>query len=219
MTFKRIPWNIAICDWNGTLLNDLELVYGSLKNIFKYFEKVPPSLETYQNEITADFLSFYRKHGIPADAEPELLNSIRKKYFKENDGNITLTDGAVELLETFLRFDLKIGIVSGEAKGYLRDERLKQFGIEKCFDFVHDGVSDKMGKFKELVKILEVNPKTIFYIDDSFDGIAAAKNAGITTFGFTHEGSYNSEEKIKAAKPDYIIKSLLEIIPIISKIE
>lgn len=213
---KRIPWNIAICDWNGTLLDDLPLVYGSVQNIFNYFGKTPPSLETYQREITADFLKFYKQHGIPVDTESETLNAIRKKYFKENGENVALTDGAQKLLEVFLGLDLKIGIVSGEVRGYLQDTRLKQFGIEKYFDYVYDGVSNKMEKFKELVKILEVDPKTIFYIDDSYDGVAAAKSAGITTFGFVHKGSYNSEEKIRSAKPDYVIKSLLEIIPIIS---
>lgn len=213
---RRIPWNVAICDWNGTLLDDLPLVYGSVRNIFKSFGKTPPSLETYQSEITADFLKFYKEHGIPVDTDLETLNTIRKKYFKENNKNVALTNGVLELLSLFLGLDLKIGIVSGEARGYLQDTRLKQFGIEKYFDFVFDGISNKMEKFKELVKILEVDPKTIFYIDDSYDGVAAAKNSGITTFGFIHKGSYNSEEKIRSAKPDYIIGNLLEIIPIIS---
>lgn len=213
---RRIPWNVAICDWNGTLLDDLPLVYGSVQNIFRSFGKIPPSLETYQKEITADFMKFYKTHGIPIDTESETLNAIRKKYFRENGERVTLTDGAQKLLEIFLGLDLKIGIVSGEAQGYLQDTRLKQFHIEKYFDFVFDGVSDKMGKFKELLKILEIGPRTIFYVDDSYDGIVAAKSAGITTFGFIHKGSYNSEEKIRAANPDYIIKSLLEIIPIIS---
>lgn len=213
---RRIPWNVAICDWNGTLLDDLPLVYGSVQDIFNQFGKTPPSLETYQQEITADFMKFYKTYGIPVDTETEALNAIRKKYFKENGENIALTDGAQELLEVFLGFDLKIGIVSGEAQGYLQDTRLRQFGIEKYFDFVFDGISNKMEKFKELLKILEIGPKTIFYIDDSFDGVVAAKSAGITTFGFIHKGSYNSEEKIRAANPDYIIRNLLEIIPIIS---
>jgi len=213
---RRIPWNVAICDWNGTLLNDLPLVYGSVQKIFKSFGKTPPSLETYQKEITADFMKFYKAHGIPVDTQSETLNTIRKKYFKENGKNVALTNGAQELLEVFLGLDLKIGIVSGEARGYLQDTRLKQFHLEKYFDFVFDGVSDKTEKFKEVVKILEIDPGTIFYIDDSYDGISAAKNAGIVTFGFIHNGSYNSEEKIRSAKPDHIIKSLLEIIPIIS---
>ncbi|MEW6616911.1 MAG: HAD family hydrolase [Patescibacteria group bacterium] len=213
---KRIPWNVAICDWNGTLLDDLPLVYGSVQNIFRSFGKTPPSLETYQKEITADFMKFYKAHGIPVDTESETLNAIRKEYFKKNNGSITLTNGARELLSLFLGLDLKIGIVSGEARGYLQGTRLKQFGIEKYFDFVFDGISDKMEKFKEVVKILETDPKTMFYIDDSFDGVTAAKSAGITTFGFVHKGSYNSKEKIIAAKPDYIVENLLEIIPIIS---
>jgi len=213
---KRIPWEIAVCDWNGTLLDDLELVYGSVKNIFNHFGKTSPSLETYQNEITADFLSFYKRHGIPAGADQELLNSIRKKYFGENGGNVKLSSSAQEFLETLLRLDLKIGIVSGEANGYLQDTRLKQFNVKRYFDFVYDGVSDKAKKFKELLGVFEVNPKTIFYVDDSFDGIAAAKSAGITTFAFIHKGSYNSEKKIMAANPDYVIGNLLEIIPIIS---
>ena len=213
---KRILWEVAICDWNGTLLDDLELVYGSVKNIFNHFGKTPPSFETYQSEITADFLKFYKKHGIPVDTGSETLNLIRKEYFKKNSGSVALTNGAQKLLEVFLGLDLKIGIVSGEARGYLRDTRLKQFGVEKYFDFVFDGVSNKMEKFKELLNILEISPKTIFYVDDSFDGIAAAKSAGITTFAFIHKGSYNSEEKIRSANPDHIIKNLLEIIPIIS---
>ncbi len=215
---KRIAWEVAICDWNGTLLNDLPLVYESVRNIFKSFKLTPPSLETYRSEIGTDFLKFYRKYGIPVDAESELLNSLRKKFFEENNKSADLSDGAQELLDSFRRFDLKIGIVSGEATNYL-DGRLKQFGIRKYFDFVHDGVKNKEQKFREITDIYEIPPEKMFYIDDSFDGISGAKEIGLETFGFIHEGSYNTAEMIKKAHPDHQISSLLEVIPIISKIK
>jgi len=213
---KRIPWEIAICDWNGTLLNDLPLVYGSVRNIFKNFKLNPPSLETYRSEIGTDFLKFYRKYGIPVDTEPELLNSIRKKFFEDNGKNTDLSDGAQTLLDSFRRLDLKIGIVSGEATNYL-DGRLKQFGIREYFDFVYDGVKNKEQKFQEITNIYEIPPEKMFYIDDSFDGISGAKKIGLETFGFIHEGSYNTAEMIQTAEPNYIISSLREVIPIISK--
>ena len=215
---KRIAWEVAICDWNGTLLNDLPLVYESVRNIFKSFKLTPPSLETYRSEIGTDFLKFYRKYGIPVDAESELLNSLRKKFFEENNKSADLSDGAQELLDSFRRFDLKIGIVSGEAPNYL-DRRLKHFGIRKYFDFVYDGVKNKEQKFLEITNLHEVPPEKMFYIDDSFDGISGAKKIGLETFGFIHEGSYNTAEMIKKAGPGYEISSLLEVIPIISKIK
>lgn len=215
---KRIPWEIAICDWNGTLLNDLYLVYGSVCNIFKYFSLTPPSLETYQKEISTDFLKFYRKYGVPDIIKPELLNSLRKKFFEDNNRNANLSDGAQELLNSFRKFDLKIGIVSGEAANYL-DGRLKQFGIREYFDFVYDGVKNKKQKFREITDIYEIPAEKMFYIDDSFDGVSGARKIGLTTFGFIHEGSYNTAEMIKKAEPDYIVSSLPEIIPIISKIK
>lgn len=214
---QRIPYEVAICDWNGTLLDDLDLVYASVCNIFNHFGIPPPSIETYREEITADFWVFYKKNGIPPDTDPDVLNSIRKKFFRENMDRARLNENTEELLDAFRSFDLEIGIVSGEAKGYL-EERLKDMGIRKYFDFVYDGIKDKRKMFAEIPHIYEIPPDKMFYVDDTFDGVCGARLSGLFSFGFAHARSYNSEEKIKKAEPHHLIHSLLEIPPIISEI-
>jgi len=68
---------------------------------------------------------------------------------------------------------------------------------------------------KTMANELGINPKQMFYVDDSHDGIKSAKEIGIATIGFT--GGYYSKRRIVSAEPDFVIDDLREIINIIKQ--
>ena len=208
-------WLMALFDWNGTLIDDVRIVYKSVEEIFKTYGLKPPSVETYRNEIVANFMQFYSKYGIPEYATKEDLNKIRKRVLMEYWDSAKLHDNAVATIKELKRQGLKIRIVSGEVPEIL-EKRLKTFGIKYLFDVVKGGAwGHKEKALSETLKEFNLNPEQAFYVDDTFDGIGAAKNTGLATFGWTK--GYHSLKLIKNAKPDFIISSMNELRNIILK--
>ena len=63
--------NTAVLDWNGTLLNDLPLVYRSVCQIFATYGLPAPTLEQYRTEMSQEWMKFYLNYGIPKARRPK----------------------------------------------------------------------------------------------------------------------------------------------------
>lgn len=206
-------WKMAIFDWNGTLIDDPWIVFKSVEEIFKTYGLNPPTIEQYRDEIVADFMQFYRKYGIPGKATKEDLNKIRKRVLEEHWNEVKLHDGAIAMIEELKKLGLRIGIVSGEVPEIL-DKRLETFGIRHLFDSVKGGAwGYKEQALTETLKEFNLTPKEAFYLDDTFDGIGAAKSTGLATFGWTK--GYHSIALVKKAGPDFLIYSMEKMLDII----
>lgn len=207
-------WQLAIFDWNGTLLDDLEVVaYASVCAIFEHFGLASPPLETYRTEISSDYMKFYLDHGIPPSEDPKQrqdeLNDIRLRVFEENWDKPQFRDGARELLSLCYVLGMCRAIVTGE-ETTIFERRNRQFGLKsKWVESYIAHTRDKVAALREMLDRFRVKPKDAFYVDDSFDGLSAAKKVGLTTFGLTC--GYAPEENIKAAQPDCLVSSLHEV--------
>lgn len=209
-------WKLAILDWNGTCLNDLPVVYKSVVAIFRHYGLEPPTLEQYRREITADYMKFYHKHGIPARVTGSDLKKIRVRVFREYWAKVKLRRDVFPLIRGLRRIKIKTTIVSAEYPSVLA-ERLAQFKIVSLLDCARAGAWPKDKALREMISRFNLKPDAAFYVDDTFDGIKSAKSVGLTTFGFTK--GYNSRRRIQAAKPDFVVNSLKEVLMIIEKSE
>lgn len=194
-----MEFRLAIFDWNGTTLDDLPVVYGSVREIFRTYGLPAPSLDEYREEITTDFMKFYEKHGL-IGAKPEDLNAIRKRYLAEHGHDAKLHKGAKDLIELCRNIGLQTAIVSAEIPEVL-EKKLSEFGIFPLVDRITGGAYDKPKALIETLDFLGVQAEKAFYLDDTFDGLMAAKSVGITTIGFCN--GYNSRKRIMYAEPDF----------------
>lgn len=210
MKAKRHKLLMVICDWNGTLLDDLGLVYASVLEIFSTYGISPPSLADYQAEITSDFMRFYHGHGIPSGATAQDLNAIRKQFFEKRWDDVRLHRNADEFLVLLEQLHLITGIVSAEVDTVLK-KRLEQFNIFRYFDRVIGNAWDKERALKEMLETFHFLPEEVAYVDDTFDGLMAARNVGILPIGVTH--GYNTPGRIFAAQPDerYVARSFSDL--------
>ncbi len=194
-----MEFKLAIFDWNGTTLDDLPVVYASVQEIFRTYGVPAPSLDSYREEITTSFMDFYRKYGIK-DATADDLNAIRKRYLAAHGHEARLHKGARELIELCKRLDLQTAIVSAEIPGVL-EGRLSEFGITPFIDRVAGGAYNKPEALIATLDFFGVKSENAFYLDDTFDGLMAAKSVGITAIGFCN--GYNSRKRIMHAEPDF----------------
>ena len=99
-------------------------------------------------------------------------------------------DGIIELIETLEEHDLKLSVASSSARENI-DFVLAKFGLKKYFQFVISGAEVKNGKpapdiFLKVSEEFETDPEKCYVIEDSANGIKAAKSAGMHCIGFSN---------------------------------
>ncbi len=211
----RMRWQLAVYDFNGTLINDALICYDSVKHIFRTLvpHVPPPTFEEYKNEITADFPEFYYAHGVPTHISGNEMNAVRAPYYRARVGEIRLHDGARELLQFCRTAGIPNAIVSASPENV--GEMLLQFGVFHLFGAIRAGTRHKEDTLIETLEEFGIKAEDAFYLDDTLSGLTAAKDLGMGTIGFT--GGFNSEERISAAKPDFIVSSLHNVIAILQE--
>jgi len=203
---------LAMFDWDGTLFDSFTLSYNSAVEIFRRFSLPPPPEETYRDEISANFIEFYRKYGIPPEITHDKLNEIRKRFFLQHWQGAVLNDAAEKVLLECKNLRILTAIVSAEVPAIL-NSRLTELKLLPLIDRVRGGAWPKENALRETLEFFKVEAGNSFYADDTFDGMLAAKKVGIVTVGCTW--GYNSKQHIMSANPDFIIDSLEELIEII----
>lgn len=203
-------------DWNGTLLDDLETVFQSVLDIFQHYHVSPPTLEDYRREITSNFIKFYLNHGIPPTATPEGLNEIRVKSLQAaGTGNLHLTEGISEVLLYLSEHSrLHLGIVSS-GNSELVPRQIEHLGINSFFALVITGAYGDGKKAEALRQALNqfgLQSREAMYVDDTQDGIEAAKEVGLWTVGAGWKTAYHDRERIALAKPNFLISEPRELI-------
>ncbi|NLI14750.1 MAG: HAD family hydrolase [candidate division Zixibacteria bacterium] len=147
-----------------------------------------------------------------------LIEKFVHTYYQPIARQITLEEGAPEILKAIKDAGLKIGLVSNTIfpEKYHLDE-MAQFGLLKYFDFTIFSCAVKTRKpglkiFKMALDMAETDPGQTVFIGDRYDAdIIGAKNAGMTTVWKYHDKRENPDN----IKPDYSIIKLNELYTII----
>lgn len=102
-------------------------------------------------------------------------------------------DGITELLEELKEKNIKLSVASSSAKDNINFV-LSKFNIAGYFDFVISGEEVINGKpapdiFLMVSRIFDTSPPDCYVIEDSANGITAARAAGMHSIGFSNDGT------------------------------
>ncbi len=157
-----------------------EAFWGELKRIYS----LPGPVEYYVDERLKRTIEYYRKHGIK------------------------LIDNVINLIEEFKNLDLKIALATSAAHERTQ-VTLDLLNLEKYFDVVVTSRFIKNAKpdpeiFLYASNSLNILPDSCMVIEDSGNGIAAAKKAGMFCVGFDQYGDQD------LSKADIVVQDFKE---------
>jgi len=204
-----------IFDYNGTLLDDLPVAYGSVSEIFKRHNLSCPTLEQYRQEIGTNFMEFYYNHGFPRTTTAKELNVIRMEYYLAHFDEAKLRPEAETVLSALNLLEIEFAIVSADVDS-LVIKKLEEVGMKSFFNVIRAGVRDKRTVLLEVCKELGVEPHEACYIDDTVDGNTAAKEAGLHAIAVGT--GYHSVERLSKVS-QYVISNLYELSAIVEAID
>lgn len=190
---------IVIFDFNGTLFDDIHIAYGSVGEIFRTYNIPCPTLEQYREEITANYMEFYFSHGFPRTTTGNELNVIRNRFYKINDGMAKIRPDAGKMIDHLSFLNIPVAIVSAESSTNLFRQLIQHRNLQRRFDFIRGDAWGEKGKENAFLQVAEIfgeHPCGMIYVDDSVDGLTAAKNVGIIPVAFTNPTGYNSEHRL-----------------------
>jgi putative hydrolase of the HAD superfamily len=203
----------------GLIKLDFNLYSALLKNLFSSaFELSEQTLEEFRFEDLAKDIFKKLNLGLQ-DGD---YTGFLKTYYQPITEQVTLIEGAVEILDYFKEKGYKLGLISNTifpAKFHL--EELKRFGLYPHFDSISFSSEAGYKKphpfiFRQGLDRLEIEAKESIFIGDKLiEDIGGAKNIGMKAILKFKEGRDYSAPVI----PDGIIRNLSELREMVDRIK
>jgi phosphoglycolate phosphatase len=217
---KFIVW-----DWNGTLLDDAPTVLACINLVLEKFACKPLSMDAMRTSHMRTIEELYASAGVPQAELPSILACDRDFFhdaYEPRADHVALRAGATGILGRLAANDVANVILSNHITPQIV-RLLKRHDIHHFFDDVLGFTSREM-QFREKNKDERIgdyiaarglNPENALAIGDSAEEIALARRRSMASVAIT--GGLTSEERLRDAKPDYVVHSLLELEPILEE--
>lgn len=183
------------------LMKELGLVFET-----KYYDQFVGS--------TADHMWDKMIKDFSLSLTPDQLMTMSEKYIKEINGagGYPPMPGAAELVRR-LSGRVLLAVASSSGMGRIRSV-LDNMGIRSDFDGIVSGTEVKNPKpapdtFFKAAELLQVLPSECLVIEDSWNGMKAAKAAGMVCLGYENPESGMSRQNTEYA--DYIVQGFGDV--------
>lgn len=132
LRIRHIVW-----DWNGTLLDDLELCLTALHELSRARGIPLVDLATYRERFTFPVIEYYKALGF--DPSPEAFEQAAREWIKMYSENVysaaALYDGAVETLARLRDAGLRQCLISAHQHDMLL-HAVNHFGVTQYFNTI-----------------------------------------------------------------------------------
>ena len=209
----------VIFDWNGTLLADVRQSWVATNEALALLGVPPITLAWFQREYDMPLRGTYVRAGCDGAELDRRINDVMatwsKRYEKDMD-RLRLRRGAKGTLAFLAKQGYRAAILSNHTVEII-SSHAQRLGIAHCFDEI---LANRSGEFKDVMHMADKGKRLKAYIQrrnirkalvvgDSAEEIEIAHHYGFLGVGIS--GGYCSAERIRAARPDFMISSLAEI--------
>jgi len=177
----------VIFDFDGLIVDTEWPVYQSWVELFDSFDAELP-LDQWTSIIGTSSLEHFDPFDLLEQQVGENLDRQALRHNRyEREMELTLTQPILPGVEDYLRdakiHGLKLGIASSSSRNWVAGH-LSRLGLLQYFEVVHTSDDVKRTKpdpalYRLALQSLELRPEETIVLEDSPNGIAAAKAAGI----------------------------------------
>lgn len=173
---KTILW-----DWNGTLLDDVEVSFDCLNDMLRLYQKPQvATVDAYRAIFGFPVKEYYARAGIGADLFDEIAPQWMADYMRR-EGVCALRQDAAETLLAFRQAGYRQVILSASKRDNLLGQ-MARFDILPCFDAVlgldHIYATSKEGIGRAWMAENAVDPAGCVMLGDTLHDAEVAKALG-----------------------------------------
>lgn len=206
MLTNILKYDHIIWDWNGTLLNDVELC-ASIMNSLLRKESLPEiSLKKYREIFTFPVEEYYKLAGHKFENNTfEILGRDFMLEYEERKSDCVLFPSVIESMQLLQEKGKKQYLLSAYKHDNL-ESIIKLFKIEKYFEHIAglDNIyaGSKMELGKEMIRKIKSNGsnENILLIGDTAHDLEVAKGMGIDCL-LISDGHQNKERLLRLGVP------------------
>lgn len=171
-----------IFDFNGTILDDVDLAINALNHTLKkYLDRKPMEITEYKEIFTFPVKKYYEKAGFDFEKLDWFeIGQYWMDYYLSNKDQSKVFDGVIDLLKLNHSRGIKNIIISASRQDLL-EEQLKELSIFDYFDEVL-GINDIYATSKipiALKFISDKDPEECVYLGDTEHDVEVAKKMGV----------------------------------------
>jgi phosphoglycolate phosphatase len=188
-----------IWDWNGTLLNNLEISILSMNQMLGKRNIPLLNIEKYLSVFTFPVQDYYRKAGVDFDEHDwetvamEFIGNYRKNVVEAG-----LHPDVKEILEFFRQKNIKQYILSAMQQDFLEETVIKT-GIGEMFDKIvglnNHYAATKEDVAKHLIREIGISTDEICMVGDTIHDFEVAGSVGIGCILIAH--GHQSHKRLK----------------------
>ena len=200
-----------IFDWSGVVKDAVKSHLWIVNKMFRDFGAGEISLEELKENWKQPYMDFYNKYLPNLTIEEE--QAVYKQIILDKDcPKSGAYPGIAELIKKVKEKDNFLAVISSDLPDTVFPE-IKSYGLENIFDEVIVNAHNKVKAARGLIGKKNLNPNITFFIGDTNHEIEVGREIGIKTIAVTW--GYNTEQKLKLEKPDFIVHNLNELEKII----
>lgn len=208
-TYKHIIW-----DWNGTLLDDLDLCVSLINNILNERGLPILSRQKYQDIFTFPVERYYREAGLRFESESfEIVGRIWMDGYEEHKMKCKVMKGAKNLLAHIQHLHIHQSVLSAYSQHTLI-EIIKDHGLSNYFDYIkgldHIYATGKVALGRELMESLALKEGEALLIGDTLHDREVAMEIGADCI-LVANGHQSFERLIASGVP--VFHSLDAVLP------
>lgn len=217
---------LLVWDWNGTLLADTRQIYLADNEVIKAIGIREASYKEFLDLFDIPVKDYYVKLGANEQQLSKRAMELERIFHNSYEKPVLTVRTRAhtrEILKFVKSKGIKSLILSNHIKDSISEEllrrKLETFFVEVLGNPQINIAFQSRSKKSRLENYLlenKYNPNEILIIGDGVEEIKIAQELNSKVVAITH-GNY-STARLKAAKPDYLINSLLEIKKIISEL-
>jgi len=192
---------ILLCDWNGTLVSDLDRAWRATCEVLRAHELPGLDVEEFGRRFRLPLASFFSDLGLADDLDGAIEDwndHMARTVPRPNPG-------ALEMLEYVASSGIVIGVVSAARTDVVRGD-VVALGFDPHLSFVLGGVESKA---EILTAIVASSAREVTYLGDTEYDMRSAVAAGATAVGYS--GGYRPASALLEAGAQAVVGSLHEV--------
>ncbi|KKQ82873.1 MAG: hypothetical protein UT04_C0044G0003 [Candidatus Daviesbacteria bacterium GW2011_GWF2_38_7] len=210
-------------DWHGTIFSNTAAIYKSNKGNFKLLKLKEPTYNQFLKHYDVPVKKFYLAIGANEEEFDKKAKQIAQTFHIDYERRISKIRSrafAKTLLDYLSKNTIRSVIFSNHIIESIK-KQVKRLKMEKYFAGIIANSEltaalkgrCKKEKLKSYMDSRKFLPNETMIIGDTVEEIEIGKQLGVTSVAITHGNC--ATVRLKAAKPDYLISSLKEVIGII----
>jgi HAD superfamily hydrolase (TIGR01549 family) len=211
---KSLSLNHFCFDLDGTLIDSNKTIYETTAHTLKHLGiEFNVSEDDFANHIGRHFVDIFNHFNLQVPDFDLFISKYKQKYFDLMEYS-KMYPGVTETLEELKFRGNKISLLTTKVQDQA-DRIIDHFNLRQYFDLVmgrRDGIPHKPSPIplQLLCEELNIDVVNTLMIGDTELDILCGISAGAKTCGVLY--GYRTEEQLKKESPDFIVRSVKEIL-------